>query len=517
MEHSAIFNDHKESMETRLENLEALLGESTERHAKELENAKKKLGSLDSALSKCADAKHHSSLQERVAYLEQTIGDSVDDHTQHKNSIDGRLDGIDRKLRDLGTSIDSKGHKSEIEKLEGIVLAGIEKRLTVVEEKHLQDFIKRLTDYEKKHMQEFDDMKSRIGEIDRGLKDCANIEHCLGLDRKHGALSQQQVEITESMRTRMQEVTNKIEAQSMTINSVKMFLEQRLSQVESKTGDGLGGSALFEQLEQRYQYMQEEQKRARDILESSMLEQIRLEHSTVHSQANQIKEQWDREMKARQAYQENYKELLGQERANREAQESQTEQRLEAFERSMYAELQRVWHEFGKETRVDGKTVSIPHSPPRTVSPVRSATIAVQPQPTYTIREGYTVVPNVIQEGYMAVPNVQEYLTPRLEGISLTSPRLGMTSRVSSVPSVPPSPLQSYVSGTRDVGSSVRSGTPIRLGQMVLDGSKSQSLLSQGGSISVQQRPQGSMMSYESIPGSGIYSTSTFGSILESQ
>merc|ERR1712217_70342 len=79
-------------------------------------------------------------------------------------------------------------------------------------------------------------------------------------------------------------------------------------------------------------YMQQDQKRQRDVMESSVFEQLRQEHATIVLQASQIKEQWDREMKARQAYMDTYKNLLAQERSAREASEAALSRRLEVFE-----------------------------------------------------------------------------------------------------------------------------------------------------------------------------------------
>merc|ERR1712100_617973 len=75
------------------------------------------------------------------------------------------------------------------------------------------------------------------------------------------------------------------------------------------------------------------------MLESSIKEQIRLEHSALHSQSAQIKEQWDREARARQAYMESYKELLSQERKTRDMQCGQLDDRVKICEYKLAGEI----------------------------------------------------------------------------------------------------------------------------------------------------------------------------------
>jgi len=448
------------------------------------------------------------------------MGESADNHSTHKNSLEGRLEGIERKMKDLGISLDGKGHKSEIEKLERNILGGIDKRLTVIEEKHMQDFIKRLGDYEKKHMSEFDQMKARMGDVDKALKECANIEHYLGMDRKHGALTEQQLKDSEAARSKhgelqakvavnestidsiarklgdgldgmmrkmngletsnsrfktlfdevdnsirgekssretgagkaeerlarlesllggnmgtwskdlestqgkMRDVTGKVDAQKLNFDNFKSIFDQRLVQLEMQLTEIPGGEVLKE-MDQRFTYMQDDQKRSRDILESAMTEQIRLEHSQVHNQASQIKEQWDREVKARQAYQENYKELLGQERHAREAQEMHFDSRLQKYERNVFVEIQRIWSEIQKVE----------------IEP-RQPIVVQQPAPQYVMSPRQMMIAPPQQARY-----IQETMTPAM---SSGMPMIGTTSFTPSIvgPSTIMSPGMPQMGGT---------------------------------------------------------------------
>jgi hypothetical protein len=308
---------------------------------------------------------------------------------------------MENQLKLFGASLDGKGHKSDIEKLEAAVLAGMD---------------------DSKYMREFALIKGQICDIDTALKECANIEHLLGLDRKYQAMREEQTTQADGVRNRMRDLGSKVEMQISSFQNYKSAFDERFSQMESNLADRTQSRELMRDMEDRIRYMQEDQKRARDMLESSILEQIRLEQSTVHSQASQIKEQWDRELKARAAHQENYNDLLGQERSSRAAESQQMEGRMRTFEKSVFNELQRIWTELGKE--------------------VTTPTPVIVQQPTYTAKE--YVMPPV----YTA-PSMPEYIM---------SPR---------VATVRPGPLHSAASVA--VAPSISTSTGMPYGTMSMD------------------------------------------------
>jgi hypothetical protein len=400
--HTKGIEEHKASMETRLNYLEALIGDSADKHMKEIDAASKQLGSVEAAISMCAKAEHHDVLEARVAYLEKDLGASLDQHTQSKNSIEGRLANTEKLLNELGISLNGKIHKNEIEKLESAVLAGIGTKLTAMEEKQLKDFMMRLSDYERKHMQEFDQIRGKIGDVDKALKECASIEHYLGLDRKHGALKEEHASQVEAAKGRMRDFATKVDGQVSLFQSYKSVMDERLSQLEDRLADRSQSRDVMKDVEERMKYMQEDQKRARDILESSILEQIRLEHSTVTSQASQLKEQWDRELKTRQAYLDNYSDLLGQERSARVGDVQQMEGKMKTFETSLFHELQRIWQELGKEAPVPAPIIV--QQPPSVVKEY------VMP-PVYTSTPAVTGNMSPPMMSFTSSPSVAEYRT----------------------------------------------------------------------------------------------------------
>jgi len=111
-------------------------------------------------------------------------------------------------------------------------------------------------------------------------------------------------------------------------------------------------------MEVRMNYMQEDGKRARDILESTLQEQIHLGRNLHEDQARQLREQWEREVKTRMAYQEQYQELINQERFGREQMEQNLELRVQQIANAVGVETSKLWHAMDKHTH-EGLTKEI--------------------------------------------------------------------------------------------------------------------------------------------------------------
>merc|ERR1712216_579496 len=103
----------------------------------------------------------------------------------------------------------------------------------------------------------------------------------------------------EDTKSKLREAQAKLDQQRYTIESHKATIDERLSYIEAMMTDA--GSqkmmALAQDLEKRIQHVQGDQKMAREVLESSIAEQLRLEHTLYEDKAKQIKEHWDRELK----------------------------------------------------------------------------------------------------------------------------------------------------------------------------------------------------------------------------
>merc|ERR1719272_1897161 len=80
--HKNGLTEHRTTMETRLEYIEGMLGDSADKHAKEIEHLSSshaaKLADLHLAVSVCAKTDHHVTLEQRLDFLERTLGESAE-------------------------------------------------------------------------------------------------------------------------------------------------------------------------------------------------------------------------------------------------------------------------------------------------------------------------------------------------------------------------------------------------------------------------------------------------------
>lgn len=87
-QHQVGLMDHKTSMETRLEYLEALLGDSADKHSKEITAAQGKLADLHIAIQSCAKAELHGVLEERILAIESLgFKDLQGEHSQTRGQL----------------------------------------------------------------------------------------------------------------------------------------------------------------------------------------------------------------------------------------------------------------------------------------------------------------------------------------------------------------------------------------------------------------------------------------------
>jgi hypothetical protein len=178
----------------------------------------------------------------------------------------------------------------------------------------------------------------------------------------------------EMSQARMRDLNTKIDQQKVT-------LEQRMFHMESHMVDPHRKLDWNTDVEQQFLSIQEDQKRARDVLENSFHEQLRLEHASRDAQVSQLQEQWERENKTRIANQETWKDMLQTERASRESGEHNLEKRVEACERLVAGETQRLWLAIDGHTH---DTPSVPSVPTTTHKEVQVVQVPVQAQTMMT-------------------------------------------------------------------------------------------------------------------------------------
>eukprot|EP00437_Effrenium_voratum_P048577 CAMPEP_0181520418 /NCGR_PEP_ID=MMETSP1110-20121109/66298_1 /TAXON_ID=174948 /ORGANISM="Symbiodinium sp., Strain CCMP421" /LENGTH=1322 /DNA_ID=CAMNT_0023650903 /DNA_START=50 /DNA_END=4018 /DNA_ORIENTATION=+ len=101
--HHSVAQDHQEKLQTlhasvneRLVYLERLMGESADKHGRELE-ALKASHSRMSTETKARDA-HHATVSERLDYIEKTLGDSADKHEQELKAAHSKIDQVHHRV-----------------------------------------------------------------------------------------------------------------------------------------------------------------------------------------------------------------------------------------------------------------------------------------------------------------------------------------------------------------------------------------------------------------------------------
>merc|ERR1719506_1756981 len=389
-------NEHANMMQNRLAELESGLRQQGEQH-------KDKLGNLENMISTCVRSELHDTLIQRLDALEKAIGGQGREvelaHAklrEHQEKMSG-----DYQMRD-------KNHTS------------LEERLMSLDRK-LNDFdnnLRKLHTLEAGHLK----LKNQNDELTNAFREekASRESNIHALDDKTMKLETAVNEVAskygseiDTSNARLREVSGKLDQYRSLVENHRSTIDQRLSYMENLMADTQGTkfAEVFKDIEQRILYLQDDQKRHRDVLEATLNEQLRIEQSSRDAQAAQMKEQWDREMKARESHQNNYRNLLDHERTARERADQSFLTRIQGMENNLVEEMKRLW------TAVDGHTheytVNMPdtrsQSPVARTRPMIMNRVAVQSPrlPQYTIvQPPMTVTPPVITTSTSSVPPV---------------------------------------------------------------------------------------------------------------
>mmetsp|Transcript_39443 Transcript_39443/g.126416 ORF Transcript_39443/g.126416 Transcript_39443/m.126416 type:complete len:657 (-) Transcript_39443:336-2306(-) len=157
---------HQGTMKERIDYMERLVGESFDKHARQLEDAHSKLEQLHGRLSGC-EAGHgelkklgadhslkHASMGERAAYLERALGDSAEKHMRELENLKA---ATEKHMRE------THGRQSAVEQAH----ATVQQRLQVLENS--------LGDSADKHMKELNDVKATMGKLSGGMQAHATV------------------------------------------------------------------------------------------------------------------------------------------------------------------------------------------------------------------------------------------------------------------------------------------------------------------------------------------------------
>jgi len=386
------------TMECRLEYIEATLGDCADKHGKELEAAHGKLQDLHAAVNSCAKSEHHNTLEARMEYLESLIGDSADKHEKAGKD----LEAAHSRVKDLGSKLSGEGALRDQRH------DTLEERFQSLERHvgdHSENHVRKMQTLEAGHVK-LKNLQDELNGILRGemsTRDETNgqvDERLLSVENFLNQNFERQARDVDDTKVKLREAQAKLDGHRSQLDSLRSATDQLIERVEGNS-TGQHFVEFSKDLDKRLQYMQEDQKRARDVLESSLQEQIRLEHNLHDDSGRQTKEHWERELKARLAYQDQYKDLIFQERTGRETMEQMLGERLQMLERTLGMETNRIWVAIDKHTHEGLKDVEV-----------------LQPQ---TLYEGMP-------------PRSYEILPPVVEVMGPSSPRVPMLPMYNMAP-----------------------------------------------------------------------------------
>eukprot|EP00435_Cladocopium_sp_Y103_P040911 s2194_g11.t1 len=205
------------SLGERVDYLEKLLGESAEKHQQELEKFKGKHAKLDAGANKLQS--HHDGLQERLEYLETKIGDSADQHAKELSNIQAKMQDLHSKLQD-----EKNREEEKLLHLTGYLREQVsahkarEERHASMEErvKFLESLIRDTADKHKKGLEEHSKgVKALSEKHDR-------LEKMLGASaEKHAQEEAARLQVEELLRRETQERHKHHETQSELVDSLQ--------------------------------------------------------------------------------------------------------------------------------------------------------------------------------------------------------------------------------------------------------------------------------------------------------
>jgi len=152
------------------------------------------------------------------------------------------------------------------------------------------------------------------------------------LDQLHNSLDEERVSRDSALQTMKGELLSLGRVEKCARETIEERMLQRLAEFDADVVKHSELNGAVVQAENRLQQVLDDQKRARDGLETTLQDFIRKEHAV---QQSLMQEQWDREQKARLVHNEQQRELMNKERAEREASAQAQERKIEILGRKV--------------------------------------------------------------------------------------------------------------------------------------------------------------------------------------
>lgn len=306
---------HHASVQARLAGLENAVGESADRQAKEFEALKGNHTRMFGG---------HATVAERLAFVERQLGDSADKSAQELAAAHGRIEQLHGRLMSMDT------HGSAIESLKKS-FATLAKEKADLDIHHATvkervDYLERaLGDSADKHMKELEDLKAaqRMFASEGKVRDKATgdmkerLEQCMKANEKfytHHATIEDRVNYLES-----------VLGESVEKHNVE--LAQMRSAHAKHSGDAKAREAQHATFEERLKHLEKVLGDSADRHDQEL--------RGAHAKLEQLHGRLQEERKAREAHHSTTREHLASEQGKREAHQSSMEERISYIEKAL--------------------------------------------------------------------------------------------------------------------------------------------------------------------------------------
>ncbi|CAK9113576.1 unnamed protein product [Durusdinium trenchii] len=305
---------HHASVAERLKYIEQLVGDSCERHSKEIQASHTRLETMHGRLVACESDASHKSLRERVDFLEKLLGESADKHSEGLQAAHSNLQKLHGSLQEQMSTRMDKLHGNVQERLQAI-----EKQLGQVDDRR------------EAHARELQQVKSQVDQAHQKLGNPTKPQSSL-----HHATMAERMEYLEKL---MGDSADKHSSELGQAHTKLDQLRGRLTTLEAAR-------------DQHHAHIQElvgREKEARDKQHEHHQELLGRERAANEGRHRDIHEVIQKERKAREqhhgmlhdlvhkekAARGAIEELLAQEKAERSKHHSSFEERIESVQKTL--------------------------------------------------------------------------------------------------------------------------------------------------------------------------------------
>ncbi|CAE8688874.1 unnamed protein product [Polarella glacialis] len=352
--HGDMSKEHREKLDTvhasvseRLNYLESIIGDSADKHVKELESVKVASSKLATE-AKARDA-HHASVAERLDYVEKLMGDSMDKHNREIQVAHSKLEQVQSRV----VEVEAKGaHIDTIRKSHATLVS--ERAVKDAHQSSLQeriDYLEKLMgDSADRHAKEIAAVKTSAEQLHSRLHEERQIR-----EQAHGSLENQLNKEREgrgthhaSFEERVQHLEHALGEHQSSVSELTNHshseVQSRMQHHESITEHLANERHAREAHERQVQSHLTSERKAREVHESLVNDQFGNEKGARERHHAHLHELIGREKDARDKHHETHKEMLARERSTAEARHRDLQEVVHK-EKGMREQHSSMWQE----------------------------------------------------------------------------------------------------------------------------------------------------------------------------